>query len=79
MRVLIVIVAALCLLQSAAFAPSATFSPRLSTLVCAEAENKELVLDTNFDEVDLVRLLGLKKVKKLVRKSKRKQNEAKEE
>ena len=40
-----------------AFAPSATFTPRVSTQVCAEGETKELVLDTNFEDVNIVRLL----------------------
>ena len=37
-----------------------------------EKEKKEVVLDTNFDEVNIVRLLGMKRVKKMARKSKRK-------
>ena len=44
-----------------------------SDLLNAEAP-KELVLDTNFDEVNIVRLLGLKRVKKLARKSKKKKD-----
>ena len=61
-----------------AFAPSSTVSASrtASTKIYAEEEKKtELVLDTNFDEVNIVRLLGLKKVRKIVRKNKRKSGE----
>ena len=34
-------------------------------------EKKDLVLDTDFDDVNIVRLLGLNRVKKIVRKNKR--------
>ncbi len=34
-------------------------------------EKKDLVLDTNFDDINIVRLLGLNRVKKLIRKGKR--------
>jgi len=58
---------------AAAFAPTAPAFTRVATPLNAEAP-KELVLDTNFDEVNIVRLLGLKRVKKLARKSKKKKN-----
>ena len=62
-----------------AFAPSSrvTMPQRVaSTEIFAEekkagGEKKELVMDTNFENVNVVRLLGLKKVKKMVRKGKR--------
>ena len=56
--------------SAAAFAPAIPFIAK-STALCAEAEKKELVLDTNFEDVDVVRLLGLNKVKKMIRKNKR--------
>ena len=59
--------------SSAAFAPAAPFVTK-STALSAEAEKKELVLDTNFDDVNIVRLLGLKRVKKMIRKSKTNKN-----
>ena len=37
-----------------------------------EKEKKEVVIDTNFDEVNIVRLLGMKRIKKMARKSKTK-------
>jgi hypothetical protein len=43
----------------------------------AGGEKKELVMDSNFENVNIVRLLGLKKVKKMVRKGKRKAAEGK--
>ncbi len=55
--------------------PARTFAPKVSsTSVFAEEakkEKKEVVIDTNFDEVNIVRLLGIKRVKKMARKSKR--------
>jgi hypothetical protein len=56
--------------SAAAFAPATPFIAK-PTALCAEAEKKELVLDTNFEDVDVVRLLGLNKVKKMIRKNKR--------
>ncbi len=57
-----------------AFVPVAnTFVPRIpATKAFAEGGKSELVLDTDFDEVNIVRLLGLKRVKKIVRKNKKK-------
>ena len=61
-----------------AFAPSSrvSVSRTASTKIFAEEEKKtektELVLDTNFDEVNVVKLLGLKKVRKIIRKNKSK-------
>jgi len=60
--------------STTAFAPVprvAITTGATSTELFAE-EKKEMVMDTNFDNVNIVRLLGLKKVKKMARKSKRK-------
>lgn len=59
--------------STAAFAPAPSFT-RVATPLNAEGDAKELVLDTNFEGVDLVKVLGLKRIKKLARKSKRKKN-----
>ena len=48
--------------------PTATGS--ISTSTQLFGEKKDLVLDTDFDNVNIVRLLGLKTVKKLIRKNK---------
>jgi len=77
----------LCLLtpSAMAFVPTHTSSfgvhhtksssaPSSSSSSLYESKDGGLVLDTNFDGVNLVRLMGLKKVKKIVRKSKRNQN-----
>ncbi len=60
--------------SASAFVPTSNaFTPRAPvTKVFAEGEKTELVLDTNFDEVNIVKLLGLKSVKKAIRKNKRK-------
>ena len=58
---------------AAAFAPSTPAFTRVATPLQAEPA-KELVLDTNFDEVNIVKLLGLKRVKKIARKMKAKKN-----
>ena len=62
-----------------AFAPSArAFSGRLNTPLNAETEKKkEIVLDKNFNDVNIVKLLGLKRLKKKIRKNKSKANRAK--
>lgn len=61
-----------------AFAPSArAFGGRLHTPLNAETEKKEIVLDKNFDDVNIVKLLGLKRLKKKIRKNKSKANRAK--
>ena len=56
--------------SAAAFAPATPFVAK-PTALCAEAEKKELVLDANFDDVNVVKLLGLQRVKKMIRKNKR--------
>eukprot|EP00554_Chaetoceros_debilis_P005413 CAMPEP_0194072528 /NCGR_PEP_ID=MMETSP0149-20130528/254_1 /TAXON_ID=122233 /ORGANISM="Chaetoceros debilis, Strain MM31A-1" /LENGTH=77 /DNA_ID=CAMNT_0038752421 /DNA_START=48 /DNA_END=281 /DNA_ORIENTATION=- len=62
--------AALALSTSAsAFVPATPAFSRVATSVNAE-EKKELVLDTNFEDVNVARLLGLKKIKKKIRKMK---------
>ena len=58
---------------TAAFAPATPAFTRVASPLAAEPK-KELVLDTNFDEVDLVTLLGLKRLKKKARKGKAKTN-----
>lgn len=61
-----------------AFAPSPrAFNARLHTPLNAEAEKKEVVLDKNFDDVNVVKLLGLKRLKKKIRKNKSKANRSK--
>jgi len=55
--------------SAAAFAPAATFAPR--TVTSLRAEKTELVVDENFDDVNLVGLLGLNRLKKISRKHKR--------
>lgn len=61
-----------------AFAPSApAFGGRANTLLNAEPEKKEVVLDKNFDDVNIVKLLGLKRLKKKIRKNKSKANREK--
>jgi hypothetical protein len=52
-----------------AFAPTATFAPR--TVTSLRSEKTELVVDENFDDVNLVGLLGLNRLKKISRKHKR--------
>jgi hypothetical protein len=72
---LISVIVALATSSASAFAPSTISNARASTTkTFAEDEKKttELVLDTNFDEVNIVKLLGLKKVRKIMRKNKRK-------
>jgi hypothetical protein len=69
--------AAITLVSSAsAFAPAPSFS-RVATPLFAE--KKEMVLDTNFENVNVVRLLGLKRLKKKSRKSKSRANAANKE
>lgn len=60
--------------NATAFAPTMKLVPR-STFTQIHAEDKKnqpVTMDMNFDEVDIVRLLGLKKVKRRIRKNKRK-------
>jgi len=60
--------------STSAFAPAAPAFTRVASPLCAEAEaaaeKKELVLDTNFEDVNVVKLLGLKRLKKKARKNK---------
>mmetsp|Transcript_22311 Transcript_22311/g.27352 ORF Transcript_22311/g.27352 Transcript_22311/m.27352 type:complete len:84 (+) Transcript_22311:78-329(+) len=64
---------------ASAFAPTAnTFVAKAPTKLFAEAEKEEMVLDTNFDDVNLARLLGLRRVKKIIRKKKSQRNKAAE-
>jgi hypothetical protein len=65
-----------------AFAPSAAFTRQASPLFAeATATEKtvkvknELFLDENFEGVNIVRLMGLQKMKKKARRNKRKLNE----
>ena len=60
-----------------AFSPSATHG-RVTlrpTALQAEAEKSELLVDDNFDDVNLVGLLGLKRLKKISRKHSRQLND----
>ena len=58
--------------SASAFAPSASVAPRAPvTALQAEAEKSELLVDDNFDDVNLVGLLGLKRLKKISRKHSR--------
>jgi hypothetical protein len=69
--------AAITLVSSAsAFVPAPAFN-RVATPLFAE--KKELVLDTNFENVNVVRLLGLKRLKKKSRINKSKANAANKE
>ena len=61
-----------CFSSAIAFIPHSVTGPRASWGL--KAEKKELVLDTNFDDVNVVRLLGLQRVKKIIRKNKRGNN-----
>ena len=63
------------LATSSAFAPSSI--PRVNTAISAEKVKKELVLDTDFEKVNIVRLLGLRRLKKMSRKLKKQSNESK--
>ena len=76
MRAFIIILTAFIIasVSDAFVQPARSFAPRVSTTVFAEEakkEKKEVVMDTNFDDVNIVRLLGMKRVKKMARKSKR--------
>lgn len=61
--------------STSAFAPAAPAFTRVATPLSAEAdaakaEKKVLVLDTNFENVNVVKLLGLQRLKKKARKNK---------
>ena len=58
---------------SAFVVPSAS-GPQ-STALRAEAEKTELLVDENFDEVNLVGLMGLNRLKKISRRHKRQLND----
>ncbi len=58
--------------STSAFVPATPSFTRATTVVRAEGEKKELVLDTNFDDINVVKLMGLRKMKKKVRKMKSK-------
>lgn len=62
-----------------AFAPSLPVfvSSKSYAPLYAEAEKKEVVLDKNFDDVNIVKLLGLRRLKKKMRKNKSKANRGK--
>jgi len=65
--------------STSAFAPACPSFTRVATPLNAEvegkkAEKKELVLDTNFEGVNIVKIMGLRRVKKLARKNKGKGN-----
>merc|ERR1711862_311544 len=42
-----------------------------TTTTTTEKKKKEMVMDENFDNVDIVRLLGIRRVKKMIRRDKR--------
>ena len=63
--------------STSAFAPASPAFTRVATPLSAEAdaaaaktEKKELVLDTDFENVNVVKLLGLQRLKKKARKNK---------
>jgi|EP00979_Chaetoceros_neogracilis_P001673 hypothetical protein len=64
---------------TSAFAPATPAFTRVGTPLAAEAEaeKQEVVLDTNFDDVNIVKLLGLARLKKKARKNKSKANDGK--
>mmetsp|Transcript_10626 Transcript_10626/g.12528 ORF Transcript_10626/g.12528 Transcript_10626/m.12528 type:complete len:87 (+) Transcript_10626:98-358(+) len=71
--------------SASAFAPAQTFSTRTSLFAEEEAKAKETpkaaaavaLDDTNFEDVNVVRVMGLKRVKKMIRKYKRENNQSK--
>ena len=63
------------LATAAAFAPIASRTATSSMVLQAEAEKTELVVDENFDEVNLVGLMGLNRLKKISRRHKRQLND----
>lgn len=69
---------------ASAFAPAPTFSTSKTSLFAEEeAKAKETpkaavaLDDTNFEDVNVVRVMGLKRVKKMIRKYKRENNASK--
>ena len=76
MRVAIHTVVALLMASAAAFAPtSITSTLAQRTTTSLQAEKTELLVDENFDDVNLVGLLGLNRLKKISRKHKRQLND----
>jgi hypothetical protein len=70
----------LLLTSTQAFAPTPSLQQR-HTAIYSEAtksEPQELLIDENFDEVDLKRLFGPKTVSKMIKKYNRQLNERKE-
>ena len=60
--------------SASAFVVPSTSGPQ-STALRAEAQKTELVVDENFDEVNLVGLMGLNRLKKISRRHKRQLND----
>lgn len=60
------------LASATAFAPVASRTPTSNTALRAEAEKTELLVDENFDGVNLVGLMGLNRLKKISRRHNRK-------
>ena len=59
------------LASATAFAPIASRTPTSNTALRAEAEKTELLVDENFDGVNLVGLMGLNRLKKISRRHNR--------
>mmetsp|Transcript_54111 Transcript_54111/g.161985 ORF Transcript_54111/g.161985 Transcript_54111/m.161985 type:complete len:107 (-) Transcript_54111:420-740(-) len=60
--------------SASAFAPVTSPAFRQTT-VALNAEKNEMNLDDNFDDVNLVRIMGLNRIKKIQRRHKREMNE----
>ena len=58
-----------CISSAVAFVPRSITGPRSTWGL--QAEKMELVLDSDFDDINVVRLMGLQRMKKLIRKNKR--------
>jgi len=56
--------------NSVAFTPAITTSRFMSDAPAA-AEESPMLVDENFDDIDIVRLLGLKRVKNMIKRNKR--------
>ena len=63
------------LATATAFAPIASRTASSRTVLHAEAEKTELLVDENFDEVNLVGLMGLNRLKKISRRHQRQLND----
>ena len=59
--------------------PFVTTTTPSTTLTCLgmseEASSSEIVVDENFDDVDIVRLLGLSRCKNIIKRHKRERNQ----